>query len=257
MSLLARHLTASPRFRLRLPGLVLAAAAAVVTTAVATPAAAKQQDCSSTKQYYPNNHRISAWKLNFGGWACRTWDNSASWLWVNLGQNKGGFDAGIGKNIASGKRVDNMALKKGVSAKVTIKNIKGSGHYWLGPKTIISSTKSYSGLKGQYECYIVEKAKKSPNDLVKWAKLKYRGQGTYDGSVYKHYTVTYEGILQIWSIRQKYRNGGWTSVGYIQRDWRRLGLTKNWFNLGWKYNVETNGKISGEIGFSNLNLPWN
>ena len=241
--------------RFRLPAAVAALTLSLGLVAAPAPVASAAQDCSSTDQYYVNNHRISAWSERFNGWQCRTWDNSASWLWINLGQNSGAYDAGIGKNTG-GKRVDSQAVGIGTYVKMTV-NVSGSGHYWAGPKTIISSTQNYSGLVGENECYIVDKAKWSPQDLANWANLTYRGQGTYDGSVYKHYTVNYQGINQIWSIRQNYRSEGWTSVGYILRDWRRLGLCANNYNLGWKMNVETNGQVNGEIGFSHLSLPWN
>ena len=230
---------------------------AFAACAASPPAAAEKQATNNTKTYTAGGNRVTAWSEGFGGWQTRTWGDDGSWLWVNFDMTKGAYDAGIGRNLASGARVDGQAVGKGVKAKVSVSGVGGSGYYWLGPKTIISSTPSYSGLTGQYECYIVEKSNKSPAWLVDKVGLKLRGRGTYDGSVYKHYTKTYRGILQIWSIRQRYRNGGYTSVGYIQRDWRRLNLTKNWFNLGWKYNVEVNGQLKGEIGFSDLSLPGN
>jgi hypothetical protein len=236
----------------------LGCAALLGLSLAAAPLAHALASCGNTNQIIVNNHRISAWKLNYSGTKdCRYYDNTASWMEVDLAMTGGGYDAGIGKNIASGKKCDSMAIGIGVQATMVITTPSGGGHWWAGPKTIISSTASYSGLTGQYECYIIEKAEKTPSQLVSYMGGTYRGEGTFDGSVYKHYTVVYEGINQIWSIRQNYRNGGWTSVGYIQKQWRTLGLVPNWYNLGWKYNVEFNGANTGKIKFQSLSLPYN
>jgi hypothetical protein len=101
--------------------------------------------------------------------------------------------------------------------------VTGSGYWWSGYKTIISSSEYYSGLDNQYECYIVETSSLGPSSLVtRLGYLTYRSEATYDGSVYKHYTGVIPGtkINQVWSIRQKYRDKGWCSVGYIQKHWR-------------------------------------
>ena len=261
----------------------LAAVAALCTLAVPA-SAAKVQKTNDTRGYYLGNHHLTAWILNFDyskGSFTRTWDGNASqntidYLWINirhqhLNNTYVGFDAGVGRAIGTGTKVADLSsyndqykspkINRGVNLKFTNNMQAIQDAYWyMGPKTIISSTSSYSGLDNQYECYIIENASISNSELIRRLGLKYRSEGTYDGSVYKHYTKKLGKIFQVWSLRQSRRNEGWTSVNWIQRQWYEGGLVPwNYYNLGWKANVETAGgwKDGSNMGFSNLNLPWN
>jgi hypothetical protein len=226
------------------------------------PQAYASQDCSTTNNIVTGNHRISAWKWNFSsGYFCRSYSGDCDYLRVDLDEPaSAGSDGGVGKNVSSGKIVDTMAIGLGVDAAISY-SVTGGGWWWAGPKTIISSSQYYSGLNGQYECYIIERASVNPSTVVSKLGLNYKGEATYDGSVYKHYTVLLtlgsDKINQIWSIRQNYRSSGWTSVGYIQQKWRALGIVPNWYNLGWKYNVEFSGAQKGYFQMDHFNLPWN
>jgi hypothetical protein len=227
-----------------------------VALTVASSAHAVSENCG-TGGVYLSNHSLFAWKSgNFSGSGCRKWEGDVSYLSAVVNMTAGGYDAGVGRAGVSSKKVDSIAIGQAVEGKFNY-SVSGNGHWWAGPKTIISSTSNYTGLDGQYECYIIERAEKGPNDLVSYFGGTYKGQGTYDGSVYKHYTTKYGKINQIWSVRQSYRNGGYTSVGYIMKDWRKLGIVPNWYCLGWKYNVEYNSANNGYLSMNYLKLPYN
>ena len=223
----------------------------------AIPAAHAERRCD-TESKVEDGYHLSAWTSdNFAGKNCRSWkieDGKVRYLYLDIDMSEGGYDAGAGRT-GLGTKVDDLDIKTGMYWKHEKIELDGDGHWWAGPKTVLSDEAKYIGLKGQNECYVVENAKMSPEEIVKWAKLKYRGEGTFDGEVYKHYTVDYEGIDQIWSIRQTYRREGWTSVGYMVAQWRQLGLCDNRYCLGWKTNIELNGPQKGEFGFTAMNLP--
>jgi hypothetical protein len=231
-------------------------AASLIGLNIVTAEAASQDKGFSQK--YTATHTIFAWKSdNYSGSSfVRSWDGDISYLWTDVKMSAGGVDSGVSKSNVSSKKVDSIAVSQAVEGTLEA-SVSGAGHWWAGPKTIITSTSTYTGLDGQYECYIIEKAEKTPSALVTYMGGTYKGEGTYNGSVYKHYTTKYGKINQIWSIRQTYRNGGYTSVGYIMKDWRKLGIVPNWYCLGWKYNVEFNGANDGYVGMSYLKLPFN
>lgn len=264
--------------------LYLGASLALLLSLGGTAEAQKVQKTNDTKGYTYGNYYLSAWRLNFNynkGSFTRTWDgnrnnNRLDYLWINIRHQHingtyVGFDAGAGRNAPTGVKVADLSsynnqykspkINRGVGFKWTSRMQPIKDAYWyMGPKTIISSTKSYSGLDNQYECYIIENNSLGNANFVKELGLKYDSQGTYDGSVYKHYRKRLGKIYQVWSIRQKRRNQGWTSVNWIQRQWYLRGLVPwNYYNLGWKVNVETAGgwKNGSNMGFSNLNLPFN
>ena len=137
---------------------------------------------------------------------------------------------------------------------------KGSAYWWMGPKTIISEEPYYIGLDEQYECYVVDNCNLSPGDLADRLGLNYNSETEHDGAVYKHYTVRFGNINQVWSIRQSYRSGGWSATNWIQREWYLRGMVPWWYhNLGWKVNIETAGGFNAgsNCGFYDLSLPTN
>jgi hypothetical protein len=227
------------------------------------PSTAQAQSDCSTSWIVTGDYIISAWDNNYSGSHCRYFGGNLDYLYIDVQANTSGsgYDAGAGKNVSSGVRCDSQDIGKGCMA--TISNSMGGSGYWTaGPKCLISNTQNYTSMNGIYECYIVENSDLNPstlaNNVVYWNSTgAYRGEGTFDGSVYKHYTIKTGQINQIWSIRQNYRNGGWTSVGYIQRDWRNKGLVGNLYNLGWKYNLEAFGINSGWVQFDHFNMPYN
>ena len=220
-------------------------------------AADDTRDCDSATARYVGGCRLSAWQEGLEGTFCRDWtvgdDGGLKSLVVSLDQAAGAFDVGVGRAVPS-RRASELPIARGLAYRAAVA-LAGDGYWWSGPKTVLSSTPEYTGLDDQYECYIVEQASVTPDELVAKIGATYRGAGTYDGSVYKHYTVRYREINQIWSVRQTYRTGGWFSVGYIQADWIKLGLVPDLYNLGWKANLETNGGNRGEAVFTELNLP--
>ncbi len=258
--------------------LVAASLRCVATLAIAVailPQSAFAASNCTEDNVVTGNYRSSAWKLNFtsSSYICRYYSGDLDYLYNDVKQTASnqGSDAGAGKNVSEGKLVDSIAVTQYCKATIgSSVNTSGGGYWWTGPKTIISSTKYYSGLDNNYECYIVEYSNLSPTDLankvVYWTTTgKYRSEATFDGSVYKTYTNKLGKINQVWTIRQNYRStGGWTSVGYIQKDWRTIksGQTQavvpsNWYNLGWKYNVEFSGVLNGYVQFSYFDMPWN
>ncbi|MEL7088237.1 MAG: hypothetical protein AAGL98_07310, partial [Planctomycetota bacterium] len=232
-----------------------------------------EQICNSTESRVYGDYFISAWTQNYNGWHCRTWDGNGRdqvyYFWINMQQNtasgSSGYDAGIGKNEYGGTRLtrmdDNDRINRGMYYKFDNGlRPRSGGYWWMGPKTVISTTQYYSGLDGQYECYLVDNSNLAPDDIVSKLGLQYVSEGNYDGSLYKHYKVKLNQINQVWSIRQNYRNEGWSSVNWIQRQWVLSRLVpRNAYNLGWKINIETAGKMASgsNCGFSYLNLPYN
>ena len=214
-------------------------------------------DTGSTDLHLVGRDQISAWTEDFAGTFTRSWvpgPHGVQSLTLTLDQTAGGLDAGVGRSVYPGRRVDGQSIETGVAYRANV-DLTGEGYWWLGPKTVISSTPTYTTLDGEYECYIVDDAKLSPADLAARIGATERGSGIYSGSVYRHYTVRWREINQVWSIRQDYRREGFTSVGYIQADWRKLGLVPNDHNLGWKLNIETNGANRGSVTFDKLTLP--
>ena len=198
-------------------------------------------------------YRLSAWKSDkFDGSACRIYDEPLSQFKVSVDVRKGGYDAGLGqptKSVLLDEISPSLTLTTTFTQSVAT---VGNGRWWIGPKTIISKTAGWESLKGNYECYVIDKASEAPDkllDKVGGTNKTYRGQSVHNGSVYKHYSLDIDDFQQIWSIRQNYRDGGTTDVGAIQTQWRKLGLVPNVYSLGWKYNVEFAGQNKGEFTF--------
>lgn len=266
----------------RLGSFILSLLGCLAISWVAADAAAAVQKTNDTNGYTFGNYWLPAWTQNFnfnnGSTFTRTWDGNTSqdridYLWVNYKQTSTstsvGFDAGVGRNVATGTKVADLSgdgvskINRGVYYKFTNNLVpQNGGYWWMGPKTLIYQQNQYSnsiGLNNQYECYIVDNASISRSQMVSQLGLTYRGQGNYDGSTYYHYTVRLGNINQVWSIRGNFRNQGWVSTNWIQRQWYQSGLVPwNYYNLGWKMNVEMAGKFApGDCGFTHLNLPWN
>ena len=253
----------------------------------ATPVAAEAatQKTNDTNGYDAGRYFISAWVSGWDynrGSFTRTWQtsnngNNLDYLWLNFNQNANpnyvGFDAGAGWNTYGGTKVNRLIdtnkneVNQGVYYKFqhTI-SAQGSGFWIQGPKTIISSTQYYSGLDRQYECYIVDSANISSDEIVRRYGLNSQGESKHGGKVYKHYTRTLQAgndtIYQVFSIRQGYRGNrstGWTSTNWIMRQWQRRGMVPgHYYNLGWKVNLETDGNFNASnCGWSYLSLPKN
>ena len=203
---------------------------------------------------------LPTWRNNFvGSKSCRYFDNPFTYLTVDMDMTSGGYDAGFGKSNTATK-VDSLSQNLTVKADITkIIEPTGTGHWWSGPKTIISTTPNYTSLDYNYECYIVELAELSPSELIKnvgGAETRVRKNDiVVNGGTYQTWTIEFGKIHQIWSIRSSYRNGGTTAVGAIQKGWRNQGLVPNAYSLGWKYNIEFTGQNKGKIRFTNPNLP--
>ena len=215
-------------------------------------AAGSNSDCGTGK-ITVGAWTLPAWSNGLSGWACRSYDNPFTWLVVETDMKSGGYDAGFGKSYTSTK-LDNISSSITVKSDITkLVTPTGAGHWWSGPKTIISTTPNYTSLDGNYECYIVETAEKSPENLIAnvgGASTRVRKNDIVVGSgTYKTWTIQLGKIHQIWSIRSTYRNGGTTSVGAIQKAWRNQGLVDNYYSLGWKYNIEFTGENKGKIRF--------
>jgi hypothetical protein len=238
---------------------VLAVAALALAAAPLSYAISVDNDTSNK---VIGSHRLGAWKLNFTGWHTRSYDNTPGYYRVDFDQqsSNGGYDITIGKNVSGGTKVKNCPVGLGADSRIVSKSITGSGFWWSGYKTIISSTEYYSGLDGQWECYIVDNSSLTPANLVSTLDyLTYLGEANYGGVKYKHYKGTIPGgtTKQMWSIRSTYRNGGYCPVGYFQEKWVSYGISDQWWNLGWSRYVEFYGKQKGHFEFQQFSFPWN
>jgi len=160
-------------------------------------------------------------------------------------------------------------------------------YWWMGPKVIIYSQQAWDAkavpdsdrLGGEYECYIVVDSNLTRDELRQRANLQYVGQGRFgtgaSKDIYHHYVTSlpFTGtdgqpnqVNQVWTIKDTYSQKVEVPVNRIQRDW----MTKfrpntqtplvpwNFYNLGWKVNLETSGLFStGSAGWEGLRLPAN
>ena len=212
-----------------------------------------------------------------------------NWFWFSYFQNKpgAGFDVGVGKITAS-KRVSDLSTNieawqaPGYNRTLDftfVDNLNpttAGSFWWMGPKTIIYSLPNWldkdvpdqDRLDGEYECYIVNNSSDTRQKLVKRLGLKFRRSVKYNGDRYYHYTVKHvftgsdgkpRTINQIWTIKGVFTNEDSVPVNQIQGDWMTNGLVPwNYYNLGWKMNLETSGKFADGYGmFVDLALPAN
>ncbi|MEM8865334.1 MAG: hypothetical protein AAGF31_07260 [Planctomycetota bacterium] len=263
----------------------LVACVGIALAMPATSCAQAKKLADDTSSQFVGEYFLPAWTRNWDfdkGSFVRTWDvetdpesggEKPSYLWINLHhepvEDYVGFDAGVGWYVEVGTPVEELSthndqtqsprINEGVYYKF-IGNLLpiADGYWWMGPKTCITKQKSWETLDDNYECYLVDNSNLKPEDLVKKLGLEYVSEGEYDGSTYKHYKVELGKIHQVWSIRQEYRNEGWSSVNWIQRQWMLDGLVPgDHYNLGWKANLETaRGFAEGSnCGFTSLKLP--
>ena len=225
-------------------------------------------------------------------------DNSASdfdWLWFSYGQGLPytGYDIGVGRTTSSQTVADLSTLEftngwtspaydRTVKYKFThdLKPSENGSFWWMGPKTIIYSYPTWGQnpaanndrLEGQYEVYIVTDSSISRQELASRANLTEIGSGWYgqgaSRDLYHHYTTTlpFRGtdgstkyIFQVWTIKDNYMSEVEVPVNHIQRYWMNNNLVPwNFFNLGWKLNLETSGRFDfGWGNFEQLILPSN
>lgn len=237
-------------------------ASACVSIATSTLSAISVNN--NTNNIVVGDYRLGAWTMNFnnGSWHTRSYDNTPGYYRcdLDLKSSTGGYDITIGKNTSGGTKVSAIPISQYASSKIQSKSVTGSGYWWSGYKTIISQYEYYQTLDGQWECYIVETSSLSASALVtRLGYLTYLGQATYDGSNYKHYKGTIPGttINQMWSIRDNYRDSGYSAVGYIQQKWVSYGVNSNWWQLGWSRYVEFAGLQKGHFEFQSFDMPWN
>jgi hypothetical protein len=232
--------------------------ATILALAGITPTLAIAGSQTGTGQIDTGNHRMFAWKSDdfSGSQFTREWSGDISYMKTFITNTAGGADSGAAKDGVTSKLVSNLSSSQKAGATVT-RNSGGSGLYCCGPKTIISSTSYYNGLDNNYECYIVDVSDYSASSLASTMGLTYKGESSHNGATYKHYTKRYGNIDQIWSIRQSYRNSGTVNVGAIAKKWVNLGIAKNEYCLGWKYNIEWIGASTGNINLSYIDVPYN
>ena len=219
-------------------------------------------------QQVAGQDRIGSWRQGFNGRSWISWDGNHRdvwWLWVTVRQNSGGFDAGVGWNVATGTKANQIWHLQTMNYNFTT-NATGSGDWWMGPKTLIYYRDKWDNdveLAGQYECYVIENSNRSPTHF----KQLYESFGEtfvkrfskkYSGVWYDHYVATLGQTNQIWCFRRSYRSSGVVPIGLFRDDWMRRNMVPgDWYDLGWRINVETAHQVNGEFGFTNLYLPPN
>jgi|GEM_PF-5632775 len=168
-----------------------------------------------------------------------------SWLWVDVQQtSKGGMDTSIGNGYFA-DRASAISREHAVHGKLTLYETSPGGRWWYGPKISVNwdPAGDRHGAAGWYENYIIDNASDTPEQFHESLTGDFfRGElvaTTYqDGAEYKHYLVPFQTWHQFWSIRQTYRDEGWTNVGEIVHTWLDHGLPDERLD-GIKYNLET------------------
>ena len=216
-------------------------------------------------------------------------ENKFNWFWFSYFQNKPetGFDVGVGR-ITESKKVSDLSTNSeawqapGYNRTLDftfVDNLKpttAGSFWWMGPKTIIYSLPNWldkdvpnaDRLDGEFECYIINNSSDTRRKLVNRLGLKFWRSDSYGTDLYHHYTVkhTFTGsdglprtINQVWTIKDVFTNTDSVPVNQIQGDWMTDGLVPwNYYNLGWKINLETSGKFANGNGmFVDLALPTN
>ncbi len=238
--------------------------------------------------FQDNTYRSSAWEENFEGRHFRSWGENTGeswvvdWLYLELDQTTGGWDTTIARNNAIGKRVDQTSTNRTVGYEYDFTDLRtaGSGAWWSGAKVVFFKKRQWNtgdNLVGSYECYVVENSNLSAEQLKNRFGLTHRGSHSVWGRTYQQYTVTMNGIFQVWAIRSSIpivpavSQGSNTDlrlyipVGQMKKHWREKRYVKhNYFPLGWMAFIETQGRNFGadpnnrSIGsLWNLWLPLN
>lgn len=238
--------------------------------------AAEMKDCYIHLQSVKNK-QIFAWRgVDYsdsfdGSWgACRYWDADVSFLLV-IFDHYGGYDAGVARyrppREVRGVLFDTTWRNQYMQAKYTVTDISSDrerywGHYYMGPKTVITSTSVYETLDYNYECYIIENSSRSVAEFKQWVVDGGGwevGYSYHNGETYSHFRRDLGKIFQIFSIRETWRpSGGRTDVNQIAKLWLDLGMIQSvhskYYVLGWKHNVETEGRLKGSVKFSELSF---
>jgi len=225
-------------------------------------------------------------------------DNAGSdfdWVWFSYGQGlpDTGYDIGVGRRTSSKTVADlstsehstgwtSPAYNRTVKYRFThdLQPSENAAFWWMGPKTIIyryqawgeNPAASNDRLEGQYEVYIVTDSNISRQELASRANLEYSGSEWYgEGAsrdLYHHYTTrlpftatdgSTKYIFQVWTIKQTYMSEVEVPVNHIQHYWMNNDLVPwDFYNLGWKLNLETSGRFKfGWGNFEQLLLPSN
>ena len=229
---------------------------------------------------------------NTPAYAKRIWNGDSGQLWYswiymhqysdNPNNPDGGYvglDYGIGRNTAPKQIFEINGDSTKLNEMLTFRfsdylnplssNNGNDGFWYMGPKVIIDDESTYRGLEGyNFECYIIEKASYSPNQLMNrlnaGGQLISRGSSQHwDGQnmvTYNHYDRDFAGFKQVFAIRESWKDPGQThtnvstQVNWIQYHWSINNIVPmgHW-NHGWKANIEFEGKFgSGDCGFAEL-----
>ena len=216
-------------------------------------------------------------------------ENKFDWFWFNYFQKlpETGFDVGVGK-ITSSEIVSELSTNievwqaPGYNRTLDFNFIENldpttpGSFWWMGPKTIIFSFPSwldkdvpdFDRLDGEFECYIINNSSDTRKELVNRFGLQFRSSDFYGPDLYHHYITKHvftgsdglpKTINQVWTIKDVFTNQDSVPVNQIQGDWMNDGLVPwNYYNLGWKMNLETSGKFADGFGmFVDLALPAN
>ncbi|MEM8781511.1 MAG: hypothetical protein AAGE65_01530 [Planctomycetota bacterium] len=168
-------------------------------------------------------------------------------LVIRIDQTAGGYDTAVARHAAGFTRVDEVHPDTYVEGEFEVTDPGTGDGFWVyGPKVSVN----WDGFHlnepdGWYENYIVDTASLSPGEIEQWLydvhKAKPIGTTRHNGSVYKHYRLVHKRWVQLWAVRQDYRNGGVTHLYPILRHWRRHGLPNEKFD-GVKLNMEFFGE---------------
>ena len=189
---------------------------------------------------------------------------SKPWYWFNLNQTAGGWDGTIGKKVSGGKLISSQAKNKTLSY-IGSGNPGGNGIWWTGAKIVVTSTKNFNGLRGNWECYIIDRSDvnknkiNGPNGHSAFKHLRHAGWSTAGGALYRHLKGDVNGIHQVFAVRwDKPRTKGTIKVSEIMKSWNNLGLVKPWhYAHGWLWFVETQKRSTGKFSVHSLILPNN
>lgn len=173
---------------------------------------------------------------------------------VTLDQSAGGFDTDVVKDGHPVTWVDDLAPGLAVSATIDVTmETEGDGMWWAGPKFTVHDETTFQGFDGDYENYIVENASLTPQEFAErmFGNARYLGETQHDGATYKHYLATHgSGWEQFWSVRQDFRTSGTVTVSPHLRMWRDNGMANEYVLIQKPANVETYGRVAGDIEIS-------
>nr|WP_136252439.1 RICIN domain-containing protein [Ningiella ruwaisensis] len=216
---------------------------------------------SGLERIYAGNYASTAWQSDkFDGSKFR--DLNTDRVTISVDHENGGFDASFAGTFSIDK-VDNVSNDFAVNASFS-QTGSGSGQWWYGPKISVNwISGNPNGNAGWYENYIVDTAKRNPQQMHDWLlndwdpnnpQNEYLGETNHDGASYKHYKFYFNSWVQFWAVRQTYRNSGTTSIKPILNKWRNHGLPNKKVD-GIKFNVETHGQNYRDFTITRKCLP--